>query len=194
VKKLFYEGKWRLLDERLGAVGAKCDPPSDQERAAIEADRERARNAVVETSPNGLPFNQSCPYCGDRQTAKQVALKCRICDLDFVAPGAMPGGGVVRPPRPPPGCKEYKVLTQRDEFFASKFNPEALQDALNSHAAQGWGVVSMTTTDVGSFVGSFWGKGGGASRQELVILLERTVEGAEKKSGVLTRGPGEGGP
>jgi len=29
----------------------------------------------------------------------------------------------------------------------------------------------MVATDVGSLLGSFWGKGGGSSRQELVVLL-----------------------
>jgi hypothetical protein len=74
-----------------------------------------------------------------------------------------------------PGKLQYKVITQRDEFFQSKFNPEALQSLLNQHAAEGWHVVAMTTTDVGSFFGAFWSKGGGASRQELVILLERAA-------------------
>ena len=78
--------------------------------------------------------------------------------------------------RPVPGTKEYKVLTQRDEFFKSKFNPQALEDLINIHAGEGWRVVGMTATDVGSFWGSFLQKGGGAARQELVILLERTVE------------------
>jgi len=34
----------------------------------------------------------------------------------------------------------------------------------------------MTATDVGSFLGSFWNKGGGAARQELVVLLARIVK------------------
>jgi Domain of unknown function (DUF4177) len=76
--------------------------------------------------------------------------------------------------------KVYKVITQRDEFFRSKFNPEALEQLLNVHAAQGWHVVSVTATDVGSFFGSFWAKGGGSSRQELVVFLEREVESHEK--------------
>lgn len=74
-----------------------------------------------------------------------------------------------------PGARVYKVVTQRDEFFQSKFNPEALEQLLNQHARDGWRVVSMTATDVGSFMGTFWGKGGGAGRQELVVLLERVV-------------------
>lgn len=72
---------------------------------------------------------------------------------------------------------EYKVVTQRDEFFESKFDPQRLEMLLNNYADEGWRVVSMTATDVGSFWGSLWPKGGGAARQELVVLLERRVQG-----------------
>jgi hypothetical protein len=174
MKKLIVDGKWLWLDERMGEIRGKCDAPTDEERAAIDADRERASAIIADKYPQGLPFNERCPYCGDQQCAEQFSKRCRVCDLVLVSPNAKPAAPAV--PRPPPGCKEYKVITQRDEFFASKFNPAALQDALNVHAAQGWHVVSLTTTDVGSFVGSFWAKGGGSSRQELVVLLERTVE------------------
>ena len=30
------------------------------------------------------------------------------------------------------GMKEYKVITQRDRFFAGKFDPEQLESALNA--------------------------------------------------------------
>lgn len=75
--------------------------------------------------------------------------------------------------------KIYKVITQRDEWFKSKFNPELLQACINEHASRGWRVVSVTATDVGSFFGSFWQKGGGATRQELVVLLEKDVDSHE---------------
>lgn len=80
------------------------------------------------------------------------------------------------PPPPPPGTRIYRVVTQRDEFFKSSFNPSALQALLNELSLDGWRVVSMVATDVGSFLGSFWGKGGGAARQELVVLLEKITE------------------
>jgi hypothetical protein len=79
------------------------------------------------------------------------------------------------PPKRKPGTKEYKVVTQRDEFFKSKFNPESLQELLNVYASEGWRVVGMTATDVGSFWGTLLPKGGGNARQELVVLLERTI-------------------
>jgi len=90
---------------------------------------------------------------------------------DFVRTGPSPISKPER--RMPPGTRMYRVITQRDEFFKSSFNPEALEDLLNELSLDGWHVVSMVATDVGSFLGSFWAKGGGASRQELVVLLEK---------------------
>ena len=60
---------------------------------------------------------------------------------------------------------EYKVLTQKDKWFSSKFNPELLEAALNSFAEQGWKVVSSSTAE---FPGMF-----SANRQEIIIILER---------------------
>jgi hypothetical protein len=45
-----------------------------------------------------------------------------------------------------------------------------------SSAMSGYRKVNMTATDVGSFLGSFWAKGGGSSRQELLVLMEKTVD------------------
>jgi len=111
---------------------------------------------------------RACPSC--KAQIPGIATRCPNC-WTAVEPIA-----AVRPPLPPPppGTKLYKVLTQRDAFFKARFNPEALQDLVNTHAAEGWRVVSMTATDVGSFMGSFWGRGGGASRQELIVLLEKS--------------------
>jgi len=59
---------------------------------------------------------------------------------------------------------EYKVLTQKDKWFSGKFDPEALEAALNSYAQQGWRVVGTCT-------GSFGGVG--SSREEVVVVMER---------------------
>ena len=61
--------------------------------------------------------------------------------------------------------KEYKVLTQKDKWFSSKFDPESLEKALNSYAEQGWRVVSAATA---SFPGWF-----GNNREEIIFILER---------------------
>lgn len=62
--------------------------------------------------------------------------------------------------------KEYKVLTQKDKWFSSKFDPAALEDALNSYAEQGWRVVATTSGDFPSAFGA---------RNEIVVILERDV-------------------
>jgi hypothetical protein len=59
---------------------------------------------------------------------------------------------------------QYKVMTQKDRLFGGKFNPERVEQALNSMAAEGWRVNSIATA-------TFPSLGGG--REELVILMER---------------------
>lgn len=61
--------------------------------------------------------------------------------------------------------KEYKVLTQKDKWFSQKFDPEALEKALNSYASQGWKVVSAATA---TFPGLFSG-----NREEMIVIMER---------------------
>lgn len=61
--------------------------------------------------------------------------------------------------------KEYKVLTQKDKWFSGKFDPEALEKALNAYAQQGWQVVSATTAEFPGFIGG--------KRDEMIVILER---------------------
>ena len=61
--------------------------------------------------------------------------------------------------------KEYNVLTQKDKWFSQKFDPEALEKALNSYASQGWKVVSAATA---TFPGLFSG-----NREEMIVIMER---------------------
>lgn len=60
--------------------------------------------------------------------------------------------------------KEYKVLTQKDRFFAGKFDPEKLEQAMNSYSSQGWQVIAIATGNIPSITGA---------REELVIIMER---------------------
>ena len=66
-----------------------------------------------------------------------------------------------------PTRKEYKILTQKDKWFSGKFNPQALEEAINAYAQQGWRVVSSATADFPS--------GFSSSRQEMIIILERNL-------------------
>ncbi len=60
--------------------------------------------------------------------------------------------------------KQYKVLTQKDRFFAGKFDPEKLESAMNSYASEGWSVISIATASIPSFTGT---------REELIVVMER---------------------
>ncbi len=62
---------------------------------------------------------------------------------------------------------EYKVLTQKDKWFAGKFDPMMLERAINSYAQQGWKVIGCATADIPGF---------GSARQEFITLLEREIK------------------
>lgn len=47
--------------------------------------------------------------------------------------------------------KKYKVLSQKDKWFSGKFDPQKLEDALNSYADQGWELKAAATADIPSF-------------------------------------------
>ena len=64
--------------------------------------------------------------------------------------------------------KRYKVLTQKDRFFAGKFDPEKLEAAINSYAQEGWEVVSIASASIHGTFGS-------QNREELVVVMERAA-------------------
>lgn len=66
--------------------------------------------------------------------------------------------------------KEYKVLTQKDNRFSGKFDPAALEAAINSYAQQGWVVKSAFSTQVPGYPGL------GGTREEALVILERNVD------------------
>lgn len=58
---------------------------------------------------------------------------------------------------------EYKVIAQRDARFAGTFDTDALEQALNEHAADGWRLVE------GFLAASVWK----SAKAEMVFVLER---------------------
>jgi hypothetical protein len=60
--------------------------------------------------------------------------------------------------------REYKVITQKDQWFSGKFDPEKVEGALNSYAKQGWVLKGVATASVPSF---------GGQRDEIVMIMER---------------------
>lgn len=61
--------------------------------------------------------------------------------------------------------KEYKVLSQKDKWFSGKFDPQALEAAINAYAEQGWRLVACATPDISSAFGG--------ARQEFIGIMER---------------------
>lgn len=76
--------------------------------------------------------------------------------------------------QPQPGAfsaaeiKQYKILTPKDKWFENKFDLARLEEALNHYARQGWVVRSMATPQLAAFSGGL--------KEELIILLERSIE------------------
>ena len=63
---------------------------------------------------------------------------------------------------------QYKVITQKDRFFSSKFNPALIERALNEYAQEGWVFKNSVSADFGSL---------GMSRNELIIFMEKAPDG-----------------
>lgn len=69
-----------------------------------------------------------------------------------------------RPGATSSGKKEYKVLSQKDKWYSSKFDPQLLEKALNDYAEMGYQVVCSSTATFQGFSGA---------REEMIIILER---------------------
>ncbi|MEO8396559.1 MAG: DUF4177 domain-containing protein [Chloroflexota bacterium] len=73
-------------------------------------------------------------------------------------------------PRPPnnltlpPSNMSFKVLSQKDKWFSGKFDPDTLEQALNSYAEQSWKLKTSATATIPSF---------GGTREEIIFILER---------------------
>jgi len=149
-KKTFYNGKWRLLKDNgsglvsPGLFDKGCDPPIEGKDEVWESD--------------GIEWRRK-PAPGESQQRQEAERKLHEERLRKLAEP------------PPPGTREYMVLSQRDEWFMGQFSPERLTERLNALARDGWRVIAATTSDVGTWFGSF----AGGARQEMVVLLERVV-------------------
>jgi len=71
-----------------------------------------------------------------------------------------------------PSKPQYKVITQKDRFFSSKFNPALIERALNEYAQEGWVLREAVSADFGSV---------GMSRNELILFMEKLPNGKTKK-------------
>ena len=64
--------------------------------------------------------------------------------------------------------KEYKVLSQRDDWFSGRFDPPSLEKALNAHAKLGWSVLTITTASREGFMT-------GPGKDEIIVVFERSA-------------------
>ena len=128
-------------------------------------------------------INVTCK-CGQRLSLRDDSIGktevCPFCSQQFTVPDPRkattqaPKPASAAPPFPLPASPapasdskkpwEYKVLTQKDKWFSGKFDPEALENAMNSYAKQGWRVLAVTTASIPGF---------GGNRDELIVVLER---------------------
>ena len=63
--------------------------------------------------------------------------------------------------------KQYKVLSAKDKWYTGKFDPERLEEAINSYAKQGWVVKVAFTSEIPAPLGT--------RREEVLIVLERDI-------------------
>ena len=61
--------------------------------------------------------------------------------------------------------KEYKVLSQRDNWFTGNFSSERVEEVLNHLAQEGWRVITITTVSAQMTIAG--------NRQDVLIFLER---------------------
>ena len=60
--------------------------------------------------------------------------------------------------------KEYKVMSQKDKWLSSKFDPEKLEQAINAYAEEGWEVISIATATIPGLTGG---------REEMIVVFDR---------------------
>ena len=107
-----------------------------------------------------------CPACGEPIEVQKAPVKLPPPPLPPLR--GVPKLKLPMPPpiaRKPPRIKEYKVLTQRDTWFAGTFDPAKLEQALNACAAQGWHVISVATVPIP--------EAAGGQRDELIVVMGR---------------------
>ena len=121
---------------------------------------------AIEATLDMLGQLVDCPGCGETVEVQKSPPK--LPPLPPAAPRPPPKLKMPMPPLPPKKAarhREYKVLTQRDKAFGGEFSLEKLEPAINSYAAQGWLVVSVTTLHVPAAAGG--------TREELIVVLGR---------------------
>ena len=120
----------------------------------------------IEAPAEMLDQLMDCPACGEPVEVQKSRVK-----LPPLTPPPLRAVPKLKLPMPPPivrkpsRIKEYKVLTQRDKCLSGTFDPEKLEQALNSYAAQGWQVISVATVPIP--------EAAGGHREEMIVVMGR---------------------
>jgi DNA-directed RNA polymerase subunit RPC12/RpoP len=126
----------------------------------------------------------ACPKCHQNLTVDSqgagLVVKCPHCASNIQIPPALPHSADPNDSKAGSANLPYavKVLTSKDRAFGGKFDPQRLEGALNSYAAEGW---SMAGCDSAEFPGML-----GGVRSELISVMHGTG-GKMKKYKILTQ-------
>lgn len=66
------------------------------------------------------------------------------------------------------GVQRYKVVSLKDKFLTSKFDPSVVERALNDWARLGWRLIAVVSSDM---------PGIGGARNEVIMFLEKDTNG-----------------
>ena len=107
--------------------------------------------------------NGKCVNCGaGEQSVRQFQTRCMPTNKPTIKPAAT---------EPEPAASssgatwEYRILSQRDQLFSGRFDSASITEVLNRLGAQGWRVVTVTSSGVNTLLGG--------NRDEILIFLER---------------------
>ena len=159
------------VNERGAGLTVACPECSKSIEIPIPAAKVFVRDIKFNCGSCGQPLKAShdmvgqlidCPVC---KRTVEVTLRPSAEVLHPSKPIASPPPPILHTTRKEPIMKEYKVLTQKDKWFAGKFDPEKLEQAINSYAAQGWQVISVATASIPSAFGG--------NREEMIVVMGR---------------------
>ena len=157
----------QLLRAQPDAAGKRTRCPGCNQVLTIPADSKPASSVAAPAPPAEEPDpfmteldwsaleSKTAAAADDSQSPSSGNIKIDSVHTD--AP-------VAEAARPSDGSRQYRVLAQKDQGFAGKFNAAKLEEMLNEHARRGWSLKVAVTINMPSH---------GGNHDELVVILER---------------------
>ncbi len=157
----------RPLRANLEAVGKRTRCPGCGQILIIPSaggKPETTHIAPTPTSEIGDPFaleldwstvESKIPAAPDTHQVESGAIKIDSTHAE---------GPLVDIARTEDGSRQYRVLSQKDQGFAGKFNAGKLEEILNAYARQGWVLKIAVTMNLPSH---------GGHHDEMIVILER---------------------